>query len=507
MTLFTDLLANNYAEKICLVEIIGYNTVSEAEETLYFSSKEYTTEPWETPANKSYDPVLSDERLTLFSRSMFSPSASFGEMVLDNIDGHLDGYFNYAFNGRAITVKIGGNDFRYADYGTVLSGVIDQAVFEYDVVRFVIRGNLYKLQVPMNTTKYAGTNSGSTGNEGLANDIAGLPKVLCYGECKNLPITAVNTSAYRYQFHSAGAASAIDAVYDKGALLTITTDYTNDLTNGIIDLVATPDGQVTADVKGDATGAGYVSSCADIVSRIITTRTVYTTSNLDTASLTVLNTANSAAIGIFIPPQETTVLEIVTQLLESIGAYIFEKRDGLLKVFRFNGVEGSSVASFGVDDIIENTFKTVQSEYEKPIYQVKTGYAKNWQMQNKSDLAAGVTDARAALLEREYRYAAPAGALDATIKDVWLDADILVKDTLIVSESNANTEAVRLFELRSVPHREFELEVITNAFAIDIGDVITITHPRFGFSAGQNVIITEMKEDIRNNTAVLKVFL
>lgn len=507
MSAFTDLLENNYVEKIYLVEVVGYNTDSDQEETLYYSSQKYTTEPWETPANQHYDPCMSDERLTLFSRSMFSVEASYGEVVLDNIDGHLDYLFDYAFNGRAITVKLGGRDFNYTDYGTVLSGVIDQAVFEYDVVRFVVRGNLYKLQVPMNTNKYAGTNSGTTGNEGLANDIKGLPKVLCYGECKNPSPVSVNSSAYRYQFGSSGTQQAIDNVYDGASLLTLTTDYTKDLTNGIIDLVALPARQITADVKGDATDTGYVNTVSDIAKRIITTRTVYTTSDLDTSSFTALNTANSAAVGIYIPAQETTVLEVVTQLLDSIGAHIFETRAGLLKVFRFNGVEGSSVASFGVGDIIENTFKTVPSEYEVPIYQAKVGYEKNWTVQNKGELVATTTDARATYLAQEYRYAAPSGALDATIKDVWLNATILTKDTLIVNSADADTEAIRLFNLRSVPHREFELEVITSAFAIDIGDVITITHPRFGFANGQDVIITEMKEDVRNNTALLKVFL
>ena len=507
MSAFTDLMADDYAEKIYLVEVVGYNTVTDQEETLYYSSQKYTTEPWETPANQHYDPIMSDERLTLFSRSLFSVEASFGQVVLDNMGGDLDYLFDYAFNGRAITVKLGGKAFNYADFGTVLSGVIDQAIFEYDVVRFVVRGNLYKLQVPLNTTTYAGTNSGSTGNEGLADDIKGAPKSLCYGECKNVPITPVNTSAYRYQFHSAGTSSAVDSVYDKGALQTITTDYTNDLTNGIIDLVTTPDGQVTADVKGDATGSGYISTCADIVSRIITTRTVYTTSDLDTSSFTALNTANSAALGVFFPPQEITVLEAITSLMESVGAHIFERRDGLLKVLRFNGVVGSSVASFGVGDITENTFKTVSSDYEVPIYQAKTGYGKNWTVQNKNELAAGVTDARVAYLEQEYRYSAPSGALDATIKDIWLNATIFTKDTLIVNSADADTESIREFNLRSVPHREFELEVKTSAFTIDIGDIITITHPRFGFSAGQDVIITEMKEDTRNSTAMLKVFL
>lgn len=503
-------------------EAAGASIDLSAVETLRLSTgvNGYTTEPSDDPANVFYEPRVSEQTNAFFNRNMYAQratfgksDASFGNIILNNIDGFFDDLKDHSFNGRDIVIKVGDDDNVFSDFVTVLTGTMSIATFTIDSISIVMRDKTYLLENPIQTTRFAGTNSGSTGNEGLPDDIQGQPKPLCYGECKNIPLVPVNTSALRYQFHSGGAISSVDAVYDKGVLLTLTTDYTVDSANGIIDLVATPSGQVTADVKGDATGSGYIDSVGSIVRRILENQTELTTSDINTTSITALDTTNSATVGVYIPNEVSTRV-VIDSLLNSIGAFGGFDRAGQFTVGRFEAPSGSTAKDFTTDEILSLQIVSQQDSVGAiPIYEVKLGYERNFIVQNSGELATSVTDARRAYLEEEYRYTV---STDTDVQLEHLLSKPLIKNTLLVDKSDADTEAARLLTLYKTKRFIYEIAVKTEGLALDINDVISITYEtrnpdgtfksyRFGLNTTSCVIIG-IKEDTRTNTNILTVF-
>lgn len=503
-------------------EAAGASISLTAVETLRLTTANgFITAPGDTPANVFYEGRISQRINTFFNRNMYreratlgSSDASFGELIIDNLDGFFDDFTTHSFNGRDIVVKIGDTDSSFTDYLTILTGTMSKALFTFGDINIIVRDKTFQLENPIQAVRFAGTNSGSTGNEGLADDIEGQPKPLCYGECKNISLIPVNTSALRYQFHAAGTISSVDNVYDAGVLLVLTTDYTVDTANGIIDLVATPSGQVTADVKGDATGSGYIEKVGDIVQRILENQTDLVTADIDTASITALNSTNGSTVGIYIP-DEITVRPIIDQLLNSIGAFGGFNRAGLYTVDRFEAATGSTVKDFTTDDILE--LQIVSQEDEAgviPIFEIKLGYEKNFLVQNSGEIAGSVSDARRAFLEQEFRHVTDS---DATVQISDLLSKPLLKDTLLVSKANADTEATRLLTLYKEKRFIFEITVKAEALSLDINDVISITYEtrepdgsfkafRFGLDATKGVIIG-IREDTRTNTNLLTVYV
>lgn len=504
-----------------VTEAAGASIDLSAVETLRLTTANgFTTAPSDTPANTYYEPKIDEQTNTFFNRNMYkqratfgASDASFGEVVIDNIDGDLDDLKDHSFNGRQIVIKVGDTESAFTDYVTVLTGTMSRALFTIDNISIIVRDKTFTLENPIQQVRFAGTNSGSTGNEGLPDDIQGQPKPLCYGECKNIPLVPVNTSALRYQFHSAGAISSVDAVYDKGVLLTLGGDYSVDSANGIITLSATPAGQVTADVKGDATGSGYIDAVGSIVRRIIENQTDLTISDIDTSSITALDSTNGSGVGIYIT-QEISTRAVIDQLLNSIGAFGGFDRSGLFTVGRFEAPTGSSVKDFTTDDLLSLQIVTQQDDAGViPVYEVKLGYEKNFLPQNSGELAGSVTDARRAYLENEYRYTV---STDTDVQLEHLLSKPLEKDTLLVDKTEADTEAARLLTLYKTRHFIYEITVKSEALALDINDIITITYDiknpdgsvkgyRFGLNATKCVIIG-IKEDTRTNTNILTVF-
>lgn len=515
MTAFTDLLANNFVQKTYLVEITNRNVTTDTLETLYYSSGGingeggYVSEPFASDPNRFYEGRIADDQFSLleraahqFGRTSGNTQIGFGELVLNNLDGGLDQFIDRAFNGHPIVIRLGGVGLTFDEFGVIFTGVIEQVIFDFDNVKVVFKDNLFKLDFPIQLTRFAGTNSGSTGNEGLPDDIAGRPKPLCFGKCLNITPVPVNTSALRYQFHADGVVQAVDAVYDEGVLLTLTTDYAVDLTNGIIDLVATPAGQVTADVRGDATDSGYIDSVSDIVNRILTNKTDLT---LDSASFTQLNTDDGSTVGIYIDGnQETKIVDAVDELLTSIGAAGSTGRDGDYKVFALKAPSGTAVETFTTDQILDiKLIRSPDQDKGIPAFRLSFNYAKNYTVQDRGSLASGVTEARVAELSREFR---TEEVTDNTVKDDYLNSPVIVRNSLMTESSEAATTASRIHGLFKVKRKFFQLQVKTKALTLDINDVITIDIDRFGLSGGQDFRILKIREDIRNSVADLLVW-
>ena len=87
-------------------------------------------------------------------------------------------------------------------------------------------------------------------------------------------------------------------------------------------------------------------------------------------------------------------------------------------------------------------------------------------------------------------------ATDATTITNWKqDSKPPATETLMVVESDVSAETTRLLNLWKTPHTIFGFDCFSEAFAYEIGQTKTLTHSRFGLSAGVPALIVGVQHD------------
>jgi hypothetical protein len=304
--------------------------------------------------------------------------------------------------------------------------------------------------------------------------LEGRPKPLCFGKCLNVTPVQVNPSLLVYQVHD-GPIQAIDAVYNRGVALG-GAQYTVDLLRGTFTLLQAPGegGLITADVRGDTLG-GYVSTVAGIVRRVAATYGPLTAADLDTASFTALDAANSATVGLYAADQRT-ILDALDELVNSIGAFYGFDRNGKFEVGLFLAPTGGqpAAATFGPVEILE--IEALPTEL--PVWRQRVGYERNWSVQTSDALAGSVTEARKGFLAEEMRLAV---ATDEAVKTKFLLAlDPEPLPTLLADQAAAQSEANRLLALYGQRRDMYRVTVKTQPYKLELGDQIALDYTRFG---------------------------
>lgn len=520
MSKFTELLSTKRATRIVLAEISAYNKLTNTLETLRFSTHKFATSPTDTPSNTVYRRRLSNN--IRFEQSMYSSGSiggqtvpGFGFIELANNDGALDYLADYAVDGRDLTLKMGGQDFAYTDYGVIFAGTVESVSFSTSSVKINIRDFQHLLDVPLFTQFYGGTGAWDG-----SSDVKGQPIPHAYGRVRNAKATVLNTSLLYYQVHHSSVQS-ISNVRDRGVSLTFSADYANKaalaaatvpasnyatcVAEGVFRLGSTPAGVVTCDVDGDNTG-GFVSSVSDLIKRIVTLNTSVDVSMMDLTSFTDLNTVNTAVVGCFYDVGAPKVLEVLDPIANSIGAWYGFNRSGKFSVGRLDAPSGSPVASYGPNDIIPEVERNPTAI---PLWQLRLNYRKNWSVMGESDLATSFLPGgvNAALMNdfiEEYRTTSPVN--DSSVLTAHLLARDETHDTLLDLESDAITEANRRLGLEKVQRDMYKVTVKGKPLERQLNDVIEIRLNRYGLNAGRNFVMLGIDEDLVTGTSVLEIW-
>lgn len=208
-----------------LAEIEVYDLDTKTVTTLrYASGQGHVTTPSETPASTLYDARIA--QAVNIPRHLFADGklsgrsrVSYGDLVLQNADGALDGLLAYAMAGRPVTIRRGVPGAAYpSGFTTLFVGTVEQAEAQGDTLLIKMRDKQADLLVPLQTNQYGGTNVLPDGLDGVPDDLAGKRKPLCFGQVFNAPIPSVNTARLIYQV-SDGLVNSVDAVYDAGVPL------------------------------------------------------------------------------------------------------------------------------------------------------------------------------------------------------------------------------------------------------------------------------------------------
>lgn len=489
---------------VWLVEITGYTDAAVSAVYRYCADPGrtgYITRPTDTPASAYYEPLVIDAgtlRRQLFasgeSGARANPRAEtgYGSIVLNNQDGALDAIFDSAtisFRERSIRILRVAPGAAYASAVLVMQGEVGQIEHQADRIIIGCKDVLYLLASPHITTTFGGTNALPNGVDGVA-DIAGKAVPRIYGTVFQITPPCVNTSRLIYQVSSAAVQSG--TVYDGGIALTNGADYTSQSdmettspagshvrwwkAGGMYRLGSSPARRITADVVGDLAANATV---AQVLKRLALERG-FSAGDVNAADVTALDALNPAVVGLYVDSQANT-LDLMDQVARSIGAWYAFDRLGQLRMGRFDVPSGTAVAV--IDPYNCESVERVANGEDVPTTTLQLRYAKYYTPQSRESLAGGVSPAAASDFAQGWRTSKYAGTLSP---NPHRRTQIAERETLLTTKADADAEAARLYSITSVARRTHlckgvALDDATIA-ALDIGAVIELRWPRWGFS-------------------------
>ncbi len=485
---------------------------------VYCASQGFVTKPTDIPANIYYDGRI--QQPANVQRSVFSGAKTsgattigYGELVLVNNDGELDYLIDYGFDGRLIVIELGivtPSDAGVPTWTTVLVGTMEQAEFSWDKVTIRVRDRQKELDKPIQLNKYAGNNALPAGLEGVVGDLQGKPKPRLYGTAYNISPPCVNTAKLVYQVND-GAINAVPAVYDRGVALTVGANYATSalmlaaapaagsfvtcLAEGYIRLGSSPAGVVTCDaVQGAAAGN---RTTAQVMKQMLLDAGI-AAGDIAAADVTALDAANSAEVGYWASQQaEQTFIAALDAVANSVGAWYGIDRTGIFRMGRIVAPTGAAVATLTSLELIKiDRIASQDAGNGVPAYRVNLGY-KRFYTQQDTDLAGAVTDARRGELRQEYRRIKSEDTGVLTAHPLATEMNF---DTLLIDAAAATTEADRRRDLYKVRRDRLACRVALDpelAVSVDLGAIVTVQVPRFGYSAGKKFNVIGVRTDLR----------
>lgn len=477
-TQFKTWLAAPDSVRAALVEVTAQ--IAGVETLLYLSSRNYTTAAADAPAHTAYLACIAggvsfSEELSLDG----APSISYGDLEIHNASGERDGWLDYVWANRAIAIYIGDPRWPRADFRKVFGGIVgDIAMRSPQVLNLKLLDKLQRLNAPISEALLGG----ATDNKDRL-----IP--LTFGECHNVEPLLTSPATLVYKYHG-GAVERLIEVRDNGAPIT---SYTSSLSTGQITLTAAPVGQITASVQGDKPAAGYTTNISTLVQRIATTygpaASRLSAGDLDSASLSAFATANPQPVGLYCADR-TNILAACQMLAASVGAQVVMTTTGLLRLVELALPALGTPVAVTASDMEAGSL--VVSARPPVRAAARLGYCKNWTVQT-SGLATGLPAASAASFAADYLTVTPNDSTTAT--KYKTDTQPPEEVTLLLATADATAEAARRLALWQTPRSIYTARYYAHLLLTELGDPLTITHRRFGLSAGKTGIVTRISRD------------
>jgi hypothetical protein len=513
----TDWLKSTSQIRVVLVEITG---VIGGASSYYLSNRPFTSAGTDTPANTSYESVISGGITFNSSIDIEGGSASIGvgDIEIDNTDGSRDAWLNYVWANKPISVYIGDATWSRSEFVRIFSGlVLDIDTKSRTSINLILVDKLQKLNVAISEAVVGGTGE---------NKDQLLP--LVFGECFNItplllsePETAItrqNPAIYQIHTGTVTNTSGIERIVevrDNGAGPFPSSTYVTDTTllsptvlaQGKFSIPRNPVGTLTVSVQGGKNESGaYSSKIGAVIKNILLNygkRVPSTDINLTQFDQFDINTPYN--VGVYINNREN-VLDICQQLANSAGAYLVTDLDGKFKLVQLRaGLTGLVTPDYAVtaSDMEEKTLSISKKLTVEGA--VKLAYCKNWTVQTSGN-ADGLPVSTTELLAREHFYALEK---DTTVIGNYVQsAEPVQKDTLLINSTEATAEANRLLNLKKTPRFVYTATYFSHLLPVELGQTINITHPRFGLSGtGKTGMIVEVNKDWLNGRVTIGVFI
>jgi hypothetical protein len=504
---------------VILIELTAAVDAAGTLRTFYVSTDRFTTEPNDSPADTSFLPCVADPGsigLHAFSdgRTTGRTKLEVGEITLINVDGQLDDWLRYSFDGRPLTIRSGVAGPYPSAFKTVLVATVDGVDTTWDKVVIRIKDKQFLFDKPVLTALYGGGNVLPNGLDGAA-DLKSKAKPRAAGVVFNVSPPMVNTSRLIFEV---GACNSVDHVYSNGAELTAGAVYTSQAdmeanspasgyfrawpAGGYFRIGSYDAQQITADVTQGATTAqrtvGQVLAMLAVAAGIPTADIVMN-------DVSALDALNASPVGIWLDDDSTTFASAMDQVAASIGAWYGFDGSGMLRMGQLTEPVGPPKAILAEYDILDGIERRAPADNGMPAWSVTVNHTRNYTVQT-SGLAGSAAVARQPFVSEETR---AANAVAPTVKTQWLLASTITVDTLLTKPAAADAEAARLLALYKVRRDIFEIPValsVLTATGIWLLDVIGVDHPRFQLNTGPLFRVIGVALENGSNKAILTIW-
>lgn len=469
---FIEWLKDTEAIRIILMEIVG--NVGGVETTFYLASSPYSSDTTE------YRPVLIGgvtftENIAIDGSSAGSGG---GDIEIDNLDASLDIWIQNIWKNRSVKMWIGDLNWARSEFQLIFDGITDDIEFSGDdKIIFKLMNKLDRLNKAATEAKLGGLTQ---------NKDQYLPVVL--GEVFNMSPLLIDTNQ-TYQVHN-GPIEAIIEVRDNGAPRT---DITTDLANGKFQITGNAVvGTITASVQGYKDGT-YYDDVANLVQVLVTefgpAEGRFDPSEIDSANFAAISAAYPQPVGLVVR-DGSTVLSLCQELTASIGAQLICTTLGKLRIVPLRlPITGTPLAVGQADMVLDSVFVSERSVVKAGC---KLGYCKNWSPQS-SGLATGLPAVSADNLGKEWWTVSATNAAVATLYK--LTEEDIQEDTLLLKESDAQTECTRRKDFFSVQRNVYRATYFEHMMLKQLGDPLNMTFRRYGLAAGKDGMLVSAERD------------
>jgi hypothetical protein len=271
---------------------------------------------------------------------------------------------------------------------------------------------------------------------------------------------------------------------------------------GLFQLGSTPDGPVTADVRGDADG--FPVTTASILWRLLTvTGPQFAPTDRDSDSWSYAETALGGAVGFWQGPEDISALAAAERLLAGCAAILAGDRDGKLRLFDpFQQAETIQFDLLAVDLVAEPEPATLPDALSPAPREVRI----DWGLNNAPLAEVGLA-ASAALRQRLGDSVAPVGsATSALITERVAQQRVLRLPGLYADAGGAQGRAELLIAAMERGLRAWTVTTDRYLHQINLGDTGRVTYPMAGLSSGFVGVVVALREDIDRRRVSVTIF-
>ncbi len=400
---FTEFLQRQDSHKIYLADmrILRKSVTGTPETSPFFVG----TEPYFPPPGTVGDylevlygiPSYERNVQEVFSGRSFP---SFGEIVLFNDRGTLDGIFSRGWTkDQRVTFRLGGppDELRYAHFGTVMTGIMGMQHNMTDTeIHIPVFDDQARFNVTVPPTVFTSSNSGGSVPSASEN----IPRPIIYGEVLNFKPTLIDQGSLIYGV-AGHAVTSIGTVYDNGIVVSTSNV---DLANARFTLTSAPAGVITCDVRGRSTQAGtYTDRVGGILEAFILQETNYGPSEIDQTRLRIIKQQRDMRMGIAIT-DKTSALEVIDRMIAGLLIFYGHSRSGALDFHVMRRPTSPATLTFRDDVELLEGFSWDISE---PKSRVQIAYNNNETVITEDQAAAAVPLVRKNWLAKAYRTVVP----------------------------------------------------------------------------------------------------
>jgi hypothetical protein len=272
-------------------------------------------------------------------------------------------------------------------------------------------------------------------------------------------------------------------------------------------------GQITISVQGTTNNislstSSLITAYGNTLAKLIATICIYYGNNLNRLTLADIdvnnflsfNNTHPQLLGYVVNDREN-VLNVCTNLANSLGAQLYFNRLGLLQLLQLGVYTPDAVVNITDTDILFHSLEI--SNRTQVVAATKIGYCKNWTTQ--ASLVTNIPMAHKTMFATEW-YSTT--STDTSVKAAYkLNTDPVQKDTYLLKGTDADAEALRLNNFFKVPRTVYKMTGISKLLSLKLGQQVILTHNRFGLSTGKSGQVITLNPNWLNSTIDIEILI